>query len=169
MIGEESAILRRQSCACRDYSRVEFIELVCVGGRICCVRRSIRRIHLHENIPDERDVLDSEFRISPEMGIRLAAILGKREVIDVVGNGQHGRSEFTKSSRIGEVAIGKFLRRFLENKTVCKEHIGFGQRYGHVRRGFKRVGVGSFGNDSRDLRQSPGHIRNDRRNWGDSG
>ena len=103
------------------------------------------------------------------MGIRLAAIFGKREVIDVVGNGQYGRSEFTKSSRFGEVAIGKFFRRFLENKTVCEEHIGFVQRYGHARRGFERVRVGAFRNDSRDLRQSPGDIRNDRRDWGHSG
>jgi len=100
---------------------------------------------------------------------RRPVLLGKREVIDVVGNGQYGRSEFTKSSRFGEVAIGKFFRRFLENKTVRKEHIGFGQRYRHVRRRFERVRVGAFRNDSRDLRESPGDIRNDRRDWGDSG
>ena len=169
MIGEQFAIFSGQRCACSCDGCVELIELDGVGGRIRGVRRGIRWIHLHEHIADDRHVLRGKFRVGPEMGIRLAPGLGEGEVVDVVINGQHRCSEFTKGSRFREVGGGKFLCRFLKDESVRKDHIGFGQRCRHTWRGFERVRIGALGDDPYDLRQSPGHIRNDRRDWSDSG
>ena len=130
---------------------VELVDELGEGGVVGGVVVGVVGVALGHVVADDLGVAHGQRRVGPQVGVGLAAVLGEREVVDVLVLGDGQRAELDDLGAVRQVGLGQLRGRLLELEAVDEDDVGGRQQLGHARLRLERVRVGALGDDARDV------------------
>ena len=151
VVGEQRSLALRQRSGGGGHRLVELVDLPRECGVVRFVLRPMLRIATNERVRDDAGVALREWRIRPQVRVRLAAVTREGEIEDVLVGRDRLRSEVDDLRSRSEILLSEVLCRVLELEAVHEHDVRLSKCHRRTRWWFEGVGIGAFRNESRDL------------------